>query len=469
MTDLFPITSHDKNSRFRRILQKAPSTISLLNRQAILNSPLLRAFLVATLVLLLQIPILLIYGVISERQTRKQQAAQEVTSKWGEEQSLVGPLIIIPYLKQWQERTAEGAALTRTKTIYGHFLPETLAIAGRAESQTRYRGIFEIPVYRLTLTLRGTFGEPDFTEWGVQPEDILWDRAHFSVNISDARAIQNSAILSWNDEELSFFPGSGESSGKVPGIHASLKERLKGKVFDFHFPLEINGSGGIFFAPSGKRTTVDLESNWPHPGFQGNWLPSERTVRDTGFEATWNIPFLGRNYPQKWTSESVPSSVAASRFGLSLVTPVDQYRLVYRSVKYSILFLSLTFITLWLYEVLSGLRIHTLQYLLWGAGMCLFYLLELSLSEHLGFTPAYVLASASIVVLLVSYSLAVLGKPRGAALMAVMLLLLYGYLYILLRNQDYALLVGSFGLFLALAVTMYLTRHLDWRALKQES
>ena len=445
------------------------SPISFLNRQSILNSPLLRAFLVAALVLLLQIPSLLIYQVISERQTRQQEAAQEVTSKWGEEQSLAGPLIIIPYLVKWKETTAEGAALTRTKTIYGQFLPETLAITGKAETRTRYRGIFEIPVYRLTLTLRGTFGNPDFTEWEVRPEDILWDRAHFSVNISDARAIQNSAILSWNDEKLSFFPGSGESSGKVPGIHASLKERLKGQVFDFHFPLELNGSGGIFFAPFGKQTTVDLESNWPHPSFQGNWLPSERTVTDTGFEATWNIPFLGRNYPQKWTSESMPSSVEDSRFGLTLATPVDQYRLVHRSIKYSILFLALTFITLWLYEVLSGLRIHTLQYLLWGAGMCLFYLLELSLSEHLGFTLAYVLASASIVVLLVSYSLAVLGKPRGAALMGAILILLYGYLYILLRNQDYALLVGSIGLFLALAAAMYLTRHVDWRGVKQSA
>lgn len=445
------------------------SPLSFLNRQRILNSPLLRAFLVAGLALLLQIPILLIYGQISERQTRQQQAAQEVTSKWGKEQSLAGPLIIIPYLKQWNETTSEGAALTRTKMIYGHFLPETLAIAGKAETRTRYRGIFEIPVYRLTLTLRGAFGEPDFTEWEVRPEDILWDRAHFSVNISDARAIQNSAALSWNDERLSFFPGSGESSVKAPGIHASLKEQLKGNRFHFHFPLELNGSGGIFFAPFGKQTAVDLESNWPHPSFQGNWLPSERTVTETGFEATWNIPFLGRNYPQKWTSESRPSSVEDSRFGLALSTPVDHYRLVHRSVKYSILFLALTFITLWLYEVLSGLRIHTLQYLLWGAGMCLFYLLELSLSEHLGFTLAYVLASAAIVALLVSYSLAVLGKPRGAALMGVILILLYGYLHILLRNQDYALLVGSIGLFLALAVTMYLTRHVDWRGVKQIS
>ncbi len=465
------------------------SLTSLLNRQAILNSPILRAFLVALLVLLLQIPILLLHGVISERQTRQRQAAQEVTSKWGREQSLAGPSIIIPYLKQWKERTSESEISTHTKVIYGHFLPETLTIAGRAETLTRYRGIFEIPVYRLALELRGTFGQPDFSEWEVHPEDILWDRAHFSVNISDARAIRNSAVLSWNDEELSFLPGAGESSGKVPGIHAiseqrvkeaslvriqsttgihaSLKEQLKGKVFDFHFPLEINGSGGVFFAPFGKQTTVDLESNWPHPSFQGSWLPSERTVTDTGFEATWNIPFLGRNYPQRWTSESVPSSVSTSRFGLTLATPIDPYRLVQRSVKYEILFLSLTFITLWLYEVLSGLRIHTLQYLLLGAGMCLFYLLELSLSEHLGFAPAYVLASASIVVLLGSYSLAVLGKPRGAALMAVILALLYGYLYILLRNQDYALLVGSIGLFLTLAVTMYLTRHVDWRAVKR--
>lgn len=442
---------------------------SLLNQQAFLNSPLWRACLLGLLVLLLQIPILLIYNVTSERQTRQQEAIREVTSKWGKEQSLAGPRIVIPYLEHRSERTAEGELSTRTEVIYGHFLAEGLTISGKAETHLRYRGIFEVPVYRLALELRGTFAEPDFSEWGVRPEDIFWDRAHLSVNISDARAIQNSAVLSWNGESLPFQPGSGESSGNLPGIHASLRDRLKGTAFDFRFPLELNGSGAVFFAPFGKQTTVDLESNWPHPSFQGNWLPAERTVTDRGFEATWSIPFLGRSYPQRWTSLTAPSSVSPSRFGLTLATPVDPYRMVDRSVKYAILFLALTFIALWLYEVLSGLRIHTLQYLLLGAGMCLFYLLVLSLSEHLGFGPAYLLASASTVVLLVSYSLSVLGKPRGAALMAVILGLLYGYLYILLRNQDYALLVGSVGLFLALAVTMYLTRRLDWRGLKHKA
>jgi inner membrane protein len=442
---------------------------SLISRQAVLNSPIWRACLLGLLVLLLQIPILLIYNVTSERRTRQQEATREVTSKWGKEQSLAGPRIVIPYLEHRNEPTPEGESSTRTEVSYGHFLAERLAISGRTETHLRYRGIFEVPVYRLTLELRGTFAEPDFSEWGVRPEDILWDRAHLSVNISDARAIQNAAVLSWNGENLPFHPGSGESGGDLPGIHASLRERLKGTAFDFQFPLELNGSGAVFFSPFGKQTTVDLQSNWPHPSFQGNWLPAERAVTDRGFEATWNIPFLGRGFPQKWTRRTAPSSTPPSRFGLTLATPVDPYRMVERSVKYAILFLALTFTTLWLYEVLSGLRIHTLQYLLMGVGMGLFYLLVLSLSEHLGFGPAYILASASTVVLLVSYSLSVLGKPRGAALMAVILGLLYGYLYVLLRNQDYALLVGSVGLFLALAVTMYLTRNLDWRALKHRA
>ena len=441
----------------------------LINRQAVLNSPIWRACLLALLVLLLHIPILLIHGVVSERRTRQQEATQDVTSKWGKEQSLAGPRIVIPYLEHRSEKTSEGEPSTRTEVNYGHFLAETLTVAGRAETHLRYRGIYEVPVYRLALELEGAFAAPDFSEWGVRPEDILWDRAHLSVNISDARAIQNAAALSWNGESLPFHPGSGESSSNHPGIQASLRERLKGTTFEFKFPLELNGSEAIFFAPFGNQTTVDLQSNWPHPSFQGNWLPTERTVTDGGFEATWSIPFLGRGYPQRWTSQTDPPSISPSRFGLTLATPVDPYRMVDRSVKYAILFLAFTFITLWLYEVLSGLRIHTLQYLLLGAGLCLFYLLVLSLSEHLGFGPAYVLASASTVVLLASYSLSVLGKPRGAALIAVTLGLLYGYLYVLLRNQDYALLVGTLGLFLALAVTMFLTRRLDWRALKHKS
>ena len=278
-----------------------------------------------------------------------------------------------------------------------------------------------------------------------------------------APAITKAPSLSWNNQALDFLPSAG--AGRQ-GIHANLGENLDGDSYDFSFSLELNGSIGAFFAPFGRDTQVKINSNWPSPSFQGNWLPTNRTVNGDGFEATWNMPFLSRNYSQNWKSSShLDQAATSSLFGVNMISPVDHYRMSQRSVKYQILFLFLTFATLWLFEVLIEVRIHPVQYLLVGAGMCLFYLLELSLAEHAGFVLAYVIASAAIVALVTSYCAAVLKTSRRAVIVGVVVTLLYIYLYVLLMIQDYALLVGSIGLFVALAMIMFLTRKVDWYSL----
>ncbi len=430
------------------------------------TSPLLRVLLIGLLILLLQIPITMIRGVVREREKTRDTAVQEVTSKWGGKQSLTGPWITVPYSHRWVETRQFGRQEeieTHTETRYATFLPETLHISGTVDSEVRYRGIFQIPVYALSLEVAGQFSQPDFSEWGVEGDDVLWDRAYFSLGISDARAITDQAVLTWDGTELGFAPGSGETSGGKPGIHASLENALEGEAFDFSFPLALNGSEGAFFTPFGRETEVELTSNWTEPSFQGNWLPSERSVDGDGFEASWSIPFLGRNYPQQWkTGADFSGAVASSQFGVKLLAPVDHYRMALRSVKYAALFLVLTFTTLWLFEILNKIRIHPVQYLLIGAGMCVFYLLELSLAEHIGFLTAYVVASSAIVVLIASYSVAVLKSTGRASIVGVVTAILYGYLYVLLKNQDYALLIGSIGLFVVIATIMYLTRKINW-------
>ena len=440
--------------------------------ESIRNSQLLRVLLIGLLILLLQTPIAMIRGVIGERERTRNTAVQEVTGKWGGNQSLVGPWITVPYVHQWTETRKyndKEETETHTETRYATFLPETLHVSGNVDTEVRYRGIFQIPVFRMSLTTAGRFSRPDFSEWGIESDDILWDRAYLSLGISDARAITDQAVLDWSGNELGFLPGVGESSDGRPGIHASLKNELEGDAFDFSFPLALNGSEGAFFTPFGQETSVELTSNWTDPSFQGNWLPSQRSVTSEGFEATWSIPFLGRNYPQQWQSDAgYEKVVPASEFGVKLLAPVDHYRMALRSAKYAALFLVLTFVTLWLFEILSKIRIHPLQYLLVGAGMCVFYLLELSLAEHIGFIMAYILASSAIVVLVAAYCVAILKSAMRAFIVGVVVALLYGYLYILLRNQDYALLIGSIGLFLAIATVMYLTRKIDWYASKTQ-
>jgi inner membrane protein len=431
--------------------------------QSIRASRLLRILLLGFLVLLLQIPVLMIHGQISNRSQTRDEAVSSVTRGWGEEQTIVGPVLVVPYVRRWTEEGKSGESRTRTSSHEATFLPETLDVSGRLETEVRNRGIFRVPVYRASLDLKGRFRRPDFSSWGVVDENIRWDRAVVWVKVADARAIKNQATLTWNGNAIPFEPGTAGVAGDTPGIHAPLRGRAQASAFEFSFSLSANGSEGMSFAPLGQQTTVRLESNWGEPSFQGNWLPAERKLSHDGFEASWDISYLGRNYPQRWTSESpFLDKIEASEFGVRLVTPIDPYRMAERSVKYEALFIMLTFVALWLFEVVVRRKVHSVQYLMVGAGMCLFYLLELSLAEHLGFTAAYALASLAVVSLITAYSVAVLKGARRASVIGAVLAALYGYLYILLKNQDYALLIGSVGLFLILALVMYLTRKVDW-------
>lgn len=432
---------------------------------AIRGSQMLRLLLIGFLVLLLLIPAAMIGGLVSERRARRAGAVDEVTGKWGRLQVMTGPALVIPYVLRRVELDKNGKQVVREEARHLTVLAETLAVRGEIESEVRHRGIFSVPVYRLKLEVSGRFVQPKFSDWNVEVADVRWDRAEIGVGISDARAIQERTDLTWNGRTIAFLPGTGTFDLTDTGIHAPLAGAPPAAAFDFTFPLVLNGSVGVYFVPFGRETGVTLKSNWPDPSFQGNWLPARRTVTGQGFEASWSIPFLGRNYPQAWISEAkMAETVEASRFGLDLVTPVDEYRMAERSTKYAGLFILLTFATIWLIEVLGRVRVHPIQYLLVGAAMCLFYLLELALSEHLGFAPAYAVAGVAVVALIASYSIAALNSPRRAGIVGALVAALYAYLYVLLKNEDYALLLGSVGLFLMLAAVMYLTRRIDWHA-----
>ena len=437
---------------------------------SIRSSQMLRLFSVGLLALLLHIPIAMIGGLVAERQERRQAAVTEVSSKWGNVQSIIGPVLIVPYTYRWTEASASGLQITRTETHNAIFLPEQLRVRGSIDVELRHRGIFSIPVYKVGLTLEGEFTRPSFAELGLEPAGVAWERAQLAIGISDARAIQQETAVTWNGKPVSFLPGTGAFTDGGTGIHAVVGLANGGQRAQFSFPLSLNGSLGVYLTPFAQNTIVELQSNYGHPSFQGNWLPVERSVLDAAFRAKWSIPFLGRNYPQAWKAEvGMRKEIDGSRFGVELVNPVDHYRMAERSVKYAGLFILLTFATLWLIEVLAGVRVHPIQYLLLGGALCLFYLLELSLSEHLGFPLAYTVASFSVVALVAGYSVVVLHHIRRALFVIAVVSLLYAYLYILLMNEDYALLIGSVGLFLILAAIMYATRRVDWYAVGTRS
>lgn len=423
-----------------------------------------RILIVCFLILLLQIPIVFLLSLVSDRQQLHRVAVSDITSKWGEQQTLIGPQLVVPYRK-W---SGSGKTL-RSDMKHATFLPETLQLSGHLESETRYRGLFKVPVYRANLEISGEFQRPDFSTWGIKAEDILWDDTELALQISDTSAIQNQALLSWNSSKIPLAPGKGKFGSNRPGVHVGLRGKMQGNAFKFVLPLELNGSERINLAPFGKVTNTKLTSNWSDPSFQGPWLPENRQITAEGFEASWNIPSLGRSYAQQWNNEQpvAENLIADSLFGVDLIAPVDNYRMVNRSIKYNFLFLVLTFAVFWLFEVIVRLRVHPLQYLMIGTAMCMFYLLQLSLSEHIGFQIAYLVASGAVVVLTTTYSIAVLKASQRGGTIGITQAMLYGYLYIVLAHQSYALLIGSIGLFLFLAVVMYLTRRIDWFNLNQ--
>ena len=431
------------------------------------DSVLFKMIVTGLLILALGIPLMMVRGQIWERKQRRDSVVSEVSSTWGNAQTLGGPVLTVPYQVH---STDDKGKVVHTSTYLAWFLPETLKVDGRLFPELRRRGIFEVPVYRADLHVSGIFQRPSFAEWEIPAKDILWDKAWLSIGVPDMRGIRRNVRLVWAGRGLQFAPGGGVTGLWSTGLRVPVSGLAQGperEMYPFAFDLALRGSQQLRFLPFGKQSAVTLRSSWPDPSFSGGFLPESRSVTSKGFEAAWSVPYFGRSYPQQWREgereQLVPeNALQESAFGVDLYQSVDVYLKTERSVKYGMLFLVLTFLAFFLFEVFSPVSLHPMHYLLVGSALCLFYVLLLSISEHIPFGVAYGIASAGIIVLISGYSLAILRGKRRALAMSGMLVLLYGYLYVLLQAEDYALLLGSIGLFVILALVMFLTRKVDW-------
>lgn len=445
-----------------------PTTFEKLNTK-IKNSITLRLLSIAFLVLILLIPTSMIESLISEREYRREDVTREVSSKWGGSQTITGPILTIPYTKYIKD---EEKNLIQTKA-YAHFLPDVLNINGNLSPEIRYRSIYEIIVYNTQLKIDGNFSIPDFNELGINETYILWDEAFVSLGIPDMKGIKDNIDLKWDEKTYAFNPGI--ETNDVIGSGVSTKVSLDNKLaeiekvdttkksFNFSFNLNLNGSSFLSFIPVGKETNVSIQSNWAHPSFNGSSLPDEREITKDGFKAHWKELHLNRNYPQQWLGNI--HNVYDSSFGVDLLLPVDEYQKSTRSAKYAIMFISFTFLIFFFIEIRNKKRIHPIQFILVGLALTIFYALLVSLSEHIHFNNAYLISSAAIIVMIGSYSITIFKSGKLTALMSGVLLLLYGFIFTILQLEDYALLMGSIGLFLVLAVIMYLSRKIDWYAI----
>jgi|SRR3989344_340296 len=447
----------------------------------------LKLVVIGFLIAILMIPMGMIAILANDRENRQEEAFREVSGKWGDEQTITGPILSIPYKDKVERTTSEGTVIDET-IRYAHFLPEELNITGKIDPQKRKRGIYEVVVYNANLEISGRFLAPDFSKWDIAKDDILYSEAFVTLGIPDMRGIQENIDLEWGDKLHAFNPGVKTSDVVAPGINADIDLSENNNASqNFKIILSLNGSRDLYFAPLGRSTQVELSSAWPDPSFQGSFLPQSHTVNEAGFTAVWKVLELNRGFAQKFLgsinaiepitqigyNEKMPTISQAgiinqSNFGVRLLVLADEYHQTVRALKYAIILISLTFLVLFFYEAMRGVRAHPLQYILVGLALALFYLLLLSISEYLGFTTAYLLSALTIIGLITLYSKSIFKAWRPAILEALILVFVYGFIFVILRLEDYSLLVGSLGLLGILSLVMLVSRKIDWYGVEQK-
>ncbi len=424
------------------------------------NSVMVKLLSMGILILLLMIPSNMVESLIRERQNTHEDAVNEISDKWGNAQTISGPIINVPYNTVFTND--EGKRISEVR--YAHFLPDELNISGDFDPEIRHRSIYEAVVYKSNIAIEGSFSYPDFSEWNISENDILWKEATITLGISDLRGVKQRLTLNLNGQTIEFNPGLDNHDIQPSGVSVRLPlaestKQDSGKM-SFSMSLKLNGSKEMYFLPFGKETRVSLKSKWKDPSFDGAFLPDSHHVSNKGFDAQWKVFHLNRNYSQKF--RGVPAGISESAFGLKFLIPVDNYQKTYRSAKYAILLITLSFTLFFFIEVLNRKRIHPFQYILVGVALCLFYTLLLSLSEYMSFNKAYVLSSFAIIAMIGLYTKTIFSSTKLTLLFTLSLVILYTFIFSIIQMQDYALLLGSIGLFIVLALVMYLSRKINW-------
>ncbi|WP_426133427.1 cell envelope integrity protein CreD [Pseudomonas sp. PWP3-1b2] len=426
---------------------------------------------IALLILLLLIPLLMINGIIADRQYARDSVLEDIARSSSYSQRLTGPVMVVPYRKivrEWKLNEKLNKRYEETREVRGrlYFLPEHFALDGQVQTELRARGIYQARLFHADNRISGRFVLPE--QLGIKEDfsDYTFEPAFLAVGISDIRGIENALKLELGSQRLEFSPGT-QVGWLGEGVHVALPEQdsKKPATLDFAFDLRLQGTEQLQVVPVGKTSQVSLASNWPHPSFIGNFLPAQRDVTDKGFTANWQTSFFSTNLEEALRGCSVDKvcdDFNSRSFGVNFIDPVDQYLKSDRAIKYALLFIALTFAGFFLFEVLKSLAVHPIQYALVGVALAFFYLLLLSLSEHIGFALAYLISASACVLLIGFYVCHVLRSIHHGLGFSAGLAALYGLLYGLLSAEDYALLMGSLLLFGLLGTVMVLTRKLDW-------
>lgn len=435
---------------------------------------------ICLLIAFLHIPLGMTHGVLRERRAYQAQATEEIAGIWGRSQTITGPVLAVPYTYRQpvvrpkvvngkKEDVEEMASFQAT----AYFLPEVLKVQGRIDPEVRHRGIYDAVVYSTKLKLEGNF-QPDFGAAGIGVERIAWENAKIVFGVSDLRGVRTVAPVTINGGPASPFE-AGDMQGDPLPLAAKIAGAAAGTRLEFSFEAGLQGSERLDLVPVGKMTQVALTSPWADPSFGGAYLPVKRDVGPAGFSAEWETSHFSRGFGQSWISRGpdggeMPKKFAAAAFGVRFERSVDGYSMAERAQKYGVLFFVLVFAVFFLFEATSpALKIHPLQYALVGAALALFFLGFLALSEFLGTGVAYGVAAAACTLLVTAYAWSFLKAGWRTSVIGGGLAATYGYLYFVLKSQDYALVAGTVALFAALALVMFCTRRINWYSLEMNA
>lgn len=419
----------------------------------------IKAAIVLVMVIVLLIPMQMIDSMITERSSRQEEAMKDISSKWGEAQTLTGPVLVVPV-------KGEGNGLRHR---YAYFLPDQLEINGDLQSHNRSRGIYNMAVYTSAIKLKGSFKRlvTDGLTAGITTGNLNFAEAYLAIGVTDLRGAKEMKAA-WNGSPVVFVQGTGDDDLFASSIQAKVP--VAGDSTDQHFDinLSLRGSRQFNFSPIGANTTINVSSNWTSPSFDGAVLPETRSIgSDSGFIAKWEMLSIGASFPQSWSGNHV--KLNGSDVSVKLWPAIDTYQQSLRSVKYAVLIIGLTFLLFYFIELLQQRTVHPLQYMLIGLALCVFYTLLIAISEQLNFTIAYIIASIMTVGLIVFYLASVFKKLRTGLGIGGALAGLYAFLYVIIRSEDQALLMGSIGLFVILATVMFISRRIRWEQLSAPS
>lgn len=429
----------------------------------------------------LTIPLVAVYLLVYDRQTQSEVARASIAQGWGGRQTLAGPILVIPYRAETTETVTEnGRQTTRVAPAWRelHIAPDIADIATALTPEQRRRSIYEAVVYSAKTQGTARFTLPrDLTRYRASIDSLALDRAELRFGLSDARGLYGAPpVVSVDAVRIPLQPGKGlaetDGAGFVAAFDASM---LRTRPIAARFGFDFRGNASLALAPQAGDTRWTVTSPWAHPSFQGGFLPAQHRIGADGFVARWRVgnlalgralvadaPPASATTPTTTVPDAGDATPGAHQAAVTLISPIDLYAQVNRSVKYGFLFIGFTFLAFLMFDVVGGIRVSAIEYLLVGAGLVLFFVMLLAFAEVVGFAAAYLIAGGAIVGLLTAYSAAVLGSRRRAGFIAGLLAALYGVLYVLLSLEEFSLLIGSILLFAALASIMYLTRNIEW-------